>query len=102
MAKAVKLTDVSVLCIRCASLVSASVPMHLDEKHRDVCLAQHFGPAPRIGRERWKHPWTACCSALPVQVEALFWVAEGKIRKKKKKKKGAPKVSKEAKSRGWR
>lgn len=71
-------------------------------KNTDVCLAQHFGPAPRIGRERWKHPWTACCSALPVQVEALFWVAEGKIRKKKKKKKGAPKVSKEAKSRGWR
>lgn len=86
----------------CFTGVSIS-PNALDEKHRDVCLAQHFGPAPRIGRERWKHPWTACCSALPVQVEALFWVAEGKIRKKKKKKKeGAPKVSKEAKSRGWR
>lgn len=66
MAKAVRLTDVYILCIHSASLLSASVLVLLDEKHRDVCLAQNFGPALRVGRESWKHAWTTvCCSVLP-------------------------------------
>lgn len=84
MAKAVQLTDVNILCIHSALLLSASVVVLLDGKHGDVCLAQNFGPAPGVGRESWKHPWTdsllQCTTSS--EMEASFWVAEAKIRKR--------------------
>lgn len=83
-AKAVQLTDVYILCTHSALLLSASVAVLLDEKHGDVCLAQNFGPALRVGRESWKHLWAdsllQCTTSS--EMEASFWVAEAKIRKR--------------------